>query len=54
MNEEERIRKIKEAVKKSAETLFKPKPKEVADALEAQTVMGSPKNLVEPTDKQDD
>lgn len=51
MNTSDRLKKIEEELKKSSDELFKPKPKDIQEELEKETVLGSPKNLVKPDNK---
>ena len=51
MNSEKRLKEIEEQLKKSSEEIFKKKPSEIRKELEKETTLGSPKNLIEPTEK---
>jgi len=48
MNEQERLKIIKEKAKIEAEKLFKEKPKDVQKELENTFSLGNPENLVKP------
>ncbi len=43
--------KIEKEIEESAKEYFKPKPKDIQKEFEKETVLVSPNNLVEPTDK---
>ena len=53
MTESVRIQKILEETKTLSEELFKPRSKELQEALDEATFEGSPQNLVDPDDKDD-
>lgn len=54
MTSEKRLQEIQEQLKKSAEEIFKKKPADIQKELERETILGSPKNLIEPTDHNDE
>ena len=54
MNDKERLREIKEELKKSSEKIFEKKPKDVEEELKKETYLGSTKNLAEPSDIKDE
>ena len=53
MNTEKRLKEIEEQLKKSSKDIFKKKPNEIQKELEKETTLGSPKNLIEPSEKKD-
>jgi len=54
MNTEKRLKEIEEQLKKSSTEIFKQKPADIQKELEKEKTLGSPKNLIEPSDKKDD
>ena len=50
MNDKDRLKKIEQELKKSADELFQEKPESIKKELEKETYLGSTKNLAEPTD----
>lgn len=53
MNTEKRLKEIEEQLKKSSTEIFKKKPAEIQKELEKEQTLGSPKNLVEPSNKKE-
>lgn len=51
MNEQERLKAIREKAKEEAEKLFKEKPKDVQKELEKTFTLGNPENLIKPDNK---
>jgi hypothetical protein len=51
MNDQERLKIIKEQAKKDAEKIFKEKPKDVQKELEKTFTLGNPENLIKPDNK---
>ncbi|MCP4490601.1 MAG: hypothetical protein GY820_25290 [Gammaproteobacteria bacterium] len=49
MKSTEELDKIEKEIEESAKLIFKKKPKEIQEELEKETILGSPKNLAEPT-----
>ena len=53
MKSEEELKKIEEALKKSSEELFKPRPKEIEDELSKKDTFGNPENLIDRSDEEE-
>jgi hypothetical protein len=51
MNNQEKLKIIREKAKKDAEKLFKEKTKDVQKELEKTFNLGNPKNLIKPDNK---
>jgi len=49
MNEEERIKRIKDKAKDSAKELFEDLPDDIKEELRKETTLGNPRNLVKPS-----
>lgn len=52
MNNEE-LKKIEKELKKSSETLFKPRPKDIEEELSKKDTFGTPENLVDRNDEEE-
>lgn len=53
MNADKTLKEIEEQLKKSSDEIFKKKPAEIQKELEKETILGSPKNLIEPSNKKE-
>ncbi len=53
MNDKDRLKKIEQELKKSADKLFREKPDAIKKELEKETYLGSTKNLAEPTNREE-
>ena len=51
MNDEERIKKIREEAKKSAKELLEDVPEDIKDILRKEKTLGNPRNLSKPDDE---
>lgn len=54
INNEKRLKEIEEQLKKSSAEIFKQKPADIQKELEKEKTLGSPKNLIKPSDHKDD
>ena len=53
MNADKTLKEIEEQLKKSSDEIFKKKSAEIQKELEKETTLGSPKNLIEPSNKKE-
>ncbi|MFC4875218.1 hypothetical protein [Microbulbifer halophilus] len=53
MNDQDKLKKIEEELKKSSEDLFKPRPKDIEEELAKKDTFGSPDNLVDRSDEEE-
>ncbi|WP_250462347.1 hypothetical protein [Microbulbifer litoralis] len=53
MNDQERLKKIEEELKKTSEELFKPRPKDTEEELAKKDTFGSPDNLTDRSDEEE-
>ena len=53
MNTEKRLKEIEVQLKKSSAEIFKQKPADIKKELEKEKTLGSPKNLVEPSNQKE-
>jgi hypothetical protein len=51
MTDHDRLEKAKERAKKRAKEIFRPAPPEIEEELKKETILGSPKNLIHPDNK---
>jgi len=54
MNHNDRLKQAKEKAKETADKLFKEKPEEIRKILEDETTLGSPDNLIDRDDDEDE
>ncbi|WP_308365564.1 MULTISPECIES: hypothetical protein [unclassified Microbulbifer] len=53
MNDQDKLKKIEEELKKSSEELFKPRPKDIEEELDKKDTFGSPDNLIDRSDEEE-
>ena len=53
MTNKEILEKVKERAKKRAKEIFTPAPPETEEEFKNETVLGNPKNLIRPENKQE-
>ncbi|WP_170941645.1 hypothetical protein [Cellvibrio mixtus] len=53
MNDHEKLEAIKEKMKQRAKEIFKPAPTDIEDELKREKILGNPKNLIRPDNKEE-